>query len=276
MICVEGSIEKFWTTRKQTTLVKMLNWLHEFIFEGDVQEKTLIKYPSLSLTIVTAYVLFVKWIGPAIMKNRKPFNLQYILIVYDAGQVIVNAYLTYTIYCLTVDGWPHRCMLKKSSVLPLYMQRIMKVGWQIYLIKYMDLIDTVFFVLRKKDYQISFLHVFHHAFMCALVSWGLKNAHLGSMGLYLGFAFAINTTVHVIVYLYYGITALGPHMNKYLWWKKYLTVFQMCQFAAIQGYMVHGFITGCEEFGLMEVCVFLYVTAIFLMFIDFYQKYKEE
>ncbi|QQP58490.1 Elongation of very long chain fatty acids protein, partial [Caligus rogercresseyi] len=34
-----------------------------------------------------------------------------------------------------------------------------------YLSKLLDLLDTVFFVLRKKDNQITFLHVFHHVSM---------------------------------------------------------------------------------------------------------------
>jgi elongation of very long chain fatty acids protein 7 len=29
------------------------------------------------------------------------------------------------------------------------------------------------------------------------------------------------------------LAAMGPHMQKYLWWKKYLTIFQMAQFIAI-------------------------------------------
>lgn len=29
------------------------------------------------------------------------------------------------------------------------------------------------------------------------------------------------------MYGYYGLAALGPQMQKYLWWKKYLTIIQM-------------------------------------------------
>jgi len=37
----------------------------------------------------------------------------------------------------------------------------------------------------------------------------------------------INSLVHVLMYTYYGLSALGPHMQKYLWWKKYLTRIQL-------------------------------------------------
>lgn len=30
-------------------------------------------------------------------------------------------------------------------------------------LQYLDFFDTVFIVLRKKDTQLSFLHVYHHA-----------------------------------------------------------------------------------------------------------------
>ena len=40
------------------------------------------------------------------------------------------------------------------------------------------------------------------------------------------------------MYIYYGLAAIGPHMQKYLWWKKYMTGIQMVQFIAI---FVHSF-----------------------------------
>ena len=47
---------------------------------------------------------------------------------------------------------------------------------------------------------------------------------------YLSVAFLIgliNSFVHVIMYLYYGLAAFGPSMSKYLWWKRYLTCLQL-------------------------------------------------
>jgi len=37
----------------------------------------------------------------------------------------------------------------------------------------------------------------------------------------------INSFVHMVMYTYYGIAAMGPKYQKYIWWKKYLTAFQM-------------------------------------------------
>jgi GNS1/SUR4 family. len=36
-----------------------------------------------------------------------------------------------------------------------------------------------------------------------------------------------NSFIHVLMYTYYGLSAMGPHIAKYLWWKKYLTILQL-------------------------------------------------
>ena len=41
------------------------------------------------------------------------------------------------------------------------------------------------------------------------------------------FGARVNSFIHVLMYTYYGLSALGPHMQKYLWWKRYLTVMQL-------------------------------------------------
>jgi len=40
----------------------------------------------------------------------------------------------------------------------------------------------------------------------------------------------LNTMVHVIMYSYYALSAFGPRIQKYLWWKKYITIIQLIQF----------------------------------------------
>lgn len=44
-----------------------------------------------------------------------------------------------------------------------YLAVLVWQGSYLYMIaKLLDLLDTIFFVLRKKDSQISFLHIYHH------------------------------------------------------------------------------------------------------------------
>ncbi|KAF8781857.1 Elongation of very long chain fatty acids like protein [Argiope bruennichi] len=55
----------------------------------------------------------------------------------------------------------------------LFSLRFQHLAWLILLNKLSDLLDTVFFVLRKKNNQVSILHVIHHITMPLLLWWGL-------------------------------------------------------------------------------------------------------
>lgn len=37
----------------------------------------------------------------------------------------------------------------------------------------------------------------------------------------------LNSFVHTIMYIYYFLAGLGPEVQKYLWWKRYLTKLQL-------------------------------------------------
>ena len=37
----------------------------------------------------------------------------------------------------------------------------------------------------------------------------------------------LNSFIHVIMYAYYGLSACGPRIQKYLWWKRYITQAQI-------------------------------------------------
>lgn len=37
----------------------------------------------------------------------------------------------------------------------------------------------------------------------------------------------LNNFVHVLMYFYYMLSAMGPQYQKYLWWKRYMTELQI-------------------------------------------------
>ncbi|GFW72075.1 elongation of very long chain fatty acids protein 4 [Trichonephila clavipes] len=120
--------------------------------------------------------------------------------------------------------WNVRCAFKESSQHERILQLETKYIWQLYLVKHLELLDTIFFVLRKKHNQISFLHVFHHSAVIFVLWWILYSRIIG---MYMIFIAVVNNSIHVIMYMYYGLSAMGPYMQKYLWWKKYLTRIQI-------------------------------------------------
>lgn len=95
--------------------------------------------------------------------------------------------------------------------------------WGYYMCKIIELLDTVFFVLRKNQRQVTFLHVYHHTLMPICGFIGTKY-FAGGHGTLLGL---INSFIHVLMYGYYLVSAMGPQYQKYLWWKKYLTLAQI-------------------------------------------------
>ena len=69
-----------------------------------------------------------------------------------------------------------------------------------------------------------------------MIAWATCRCHLPcfidrfdvTSCLFTGVVFGlINSFVHTVMYLYYGLAAMGPHMQKYLWWKKHLTKVQL-------------------------------------------------
>lgn len=57
-----------------------------------------------------------------------------------------------------------------------------------------------------------------------MISWGTTKYFPGGHGTFIGW---INSMVHVVMYTYYFLSAFGPEVKKYLWWKKYITNMQM-------------------------------------------------
>lgn len=88
-----------------------------------------------------------------------------------------------------------------------------------YYIKYVELLDTVFLVLKKKP--LAFLHVFHHSATALLCFTQLDGRTSVSW-----IPISLNLSVHVAMYYYYYATAGGAK----IWWKKYLTTMQIIQF----------------------------------------------
>ena len=83
--------------------------------------------------------------------------------------------------------------------------------------------SQIFFVLRKKDNQVTFLHLYHHS-LTPLETWICVKFIAGGHGT---LGNLINNAVHVVMYAYYMLSAMGPEYQKYLWWKKHLTTVQL-------------------------------------------------
>ena len=145
-----------------------------------------------------------------------------------------------------------------------------QVLWWYYFSKLIDFTDTVLMVLRKKNSQITFLHVFHHASMLNIWWFCLRLIPGGQAWC----APSLNSFVHVFMYSYYLLN-LFPSARKYLWWKRYLTQMQLTQFVIILIHTVNTYTSGCD-FPMWSIAMLTaYMVILIILFGNFYiQSYR--
>ncbi|KAI1280912.1 putative protein for very long chain fatty acid elongation [Halotydeus destructor] len=215
----------------QLWLSDLVHGYRELMDSGDVRVKDwpLVQSPLPTISFCLSYVLFVKVIGPRWMKGKEPLNIRWLMVAYNFVMVAVSIWLFWK---LGIHGWfgkyDYRCQPVDYSGSEDAIN-MANVAWWYYISKFVEFADTIFFVLRKKFTHVSNLHVIHHGIMPMSVWWGVKFTPGGHSSF---FAF-INSFVHILMYIYYGLSAIGPHMSKYLFWKKHVTTIQMVQFIFI-------------------------------------------
>jgi hypothetical protein len=82
----------------------------------------------------------------------------------------------------------------------------------------------------------------------------------------------LNSAVHVVMYLYYGLAAIGPRMQPYLTWKKYITNIQLTQFVLV---FVHSFqllFRDCDYPRVFMAYIGFYAVIFLFLFLDFHRK----
>ncbi|CAL1262952.1 unnamed protein product [Larinioides sclopetarius] len=250
--------------------MSIMERFEEYWSGGDpvTMNRFLIKTITPMTTIVTSYVLFVTMIGPAIMKNRKPIQLRKLVIAYNFGLVAFYLYfLLRGAFFLPVLGFQFFCGSLNSYQSPI-IPDVFNLGYQLYVIRCIELLDTVFLVLSKKFNMVTTLHVFHHSIVPVFGWFGFRSETSG----YLAIFMAVNSCVHIVMYTYYAIAALGPKYRKYLWWKKYLTTLQILQFFVMTFYMNTMFAIGCTT----SKFTFIFSTSLTVLFLFWFIIYYRQ
>lgn len=249
----------------------VVHWYNRYLYSLKYADPRSSKWPLMespipTMVLVAIYLSIVKF-GPAYMKNRKPFNVKYPLLVYNIAIMALNFYIaTELLYCAFYKlNYNWFCQLVDTSD-NYYELRIAHALWWYYFSKLVEFMDTFFFILRKKDNQLSFLHVYHHSTMFGLWWIGAKWVPGGSAAP----GAIVNCYVHVLMYLYYGLSALGPKVQKYLWWKKYITVIQLIQFVVALSCGTVTLYNGCKFTLWMQWAFVTYACSFIFLFGNFY------
>ncbi|XP_076643514.1 very long chain fatty acid elongase 1 isoform X1 [Halictus rubicundus] len=230
--------------------------------------------PVMIPIILFSYLYFVLKCGPQYMKDRKPYDLKTFVKFYNIFQVVSNAYMVYKLLSLgLVTKISVVCSPFDYSNNPIPLE-ISFVFWLTMLLKLIDLIETAIFVLRKKDRQISFLHLYHHV-STVLLAWLITKYVAVAMA---SFTILVNSFVHVIMYTYYYFSTMGdkaPKMLKTI--KPHITKIQMVQFVLLGLYGSLVFLPSCPLPKSPMILNGLNVAVFFLLFHNFYRKsYKTQ
>ncbi|XP_068703406.1 very long chain fatty acid elongase 4-like isoform X2 [Montipora foliosa] len=211
------------------------------------------------ISFLAIYLVIVK-VGPTIMQKREACNLR---------ESVASA--------MDIPNFNFICPSLPYVIGDAKHNRLARAIYVYWLSKFVESLETVFFILRKKNNQVSFLHVYHHSVMVVLgwtaSKWlpgGISKYFQAPLNCVLKCQFdtaitflgaALNSFVHAVMYVYYGLSAFGPHMRQYLWWKRYITKLQLTQFVLLLIYGTNALRINCFEN--VQQTILIYATATF-------------
>lgn len=210
-----------------------------------------------AFTVASAYVIFVIF-SLLFLKGAPPMKLKTYSIIHNLAMTIYNLYMVIEIvrqvylYMPGIYGEIDRSErgLGLASVL-----------WCFYVSKVFEFNDTFIMVMKQNFRQITFLHVYHHAFVF-LVWWVDIRFYPGGEAWPSAFG---NSLVHVFMYSHYLFASLGYSTP----WKKLLTKFQMVQLAM---FTVQGITLLFNPSPFFAIGVFngFFALTILILFANFY------
>ncbi|XP_034188457.2 very long chain fatty acid elongase AAEL008004-like [Osmia lignaria lignaria] len=256
--------------------MSLASWYHYLnTEEADIKTNDwfLVSSPVPIILITFAYLYFVLKCGPRYMENRKPYSFKTFIRLYNLFQVVTNSMIVYHIF---EAGWYRDYFIYCRPIDPAITPASMKfahISWYVLALKVFDYTETVLFVLRKKQRQISFLHLYHHV-TTVFVAWVFVKYSPNGMAITVPM---VNCGVHVIMYTYYFLATFGPRVQRYLnVIKPGITIIQMVQFVILLAYLTTAFIPGCKDVKIISGIVIVDLIINFYLFYQFYQEtYKK-
>ncbi|XP_020290801.1 elongation of very long chain fatty acids protein AAEL008004-like isoform X1 [Pseudomyrmex gracilis] len=236
----------------------------------------LVETPFTLIIITSAYLYFILYAGPGYMKNRRPFDLRTFILFYNVFQILANAWLVHSHISV---GWftEYSINYKNNNSDPTSENgfKLITIIWWVLILKLIDYIDTCIFVLRKKQNQVTTLHVYHHVSNVIFTWYFLKYIVEPRMT----FVTLLNSFIHVIMYTYYFTAAWSTTMQqKVSVFKPFITKMQMTQFVAMMCYEVQVFLDSeCKGPQRVKHIIFVSFFNLLLLhylylFYDFYKK----
>jgi GNS1/SUR4 family len=225
--------------------------------------------PYSLLGIIGVYLLVIYIIGPFLMKNRNPFELTYVIRVYNVFQIAsCLAFVSIGFYHFSPIRAAFTCIPVPKPGEEFYdkIDFLYNISWWFLILRLSEFFETLVFVLRKKNHQVSLLHVYHHiAVVCLL--WIFSKYKLCTNECFIPL---VNSVVHVFMYSYYFLSSfeiLRPCLSRV---KICLTAMQIIQLCFL---IAHCFImiVFCPDTKMYWLQV-INLAVLIGMFVHFYLK----
>ena len=245
---------------------KSLKFMCKIFSDEMVDKWLLMNSPYPLLNIFAMYLIIVKYAGPKFMQNRKPFNLNNFTRIYNLYQVICCIYIVSLSPAFLGTLNPYKCYSGRVEN-PFHL----KVGWFTLILRTSEFFETIVFVLRKKQNQVSWLHIYHHIAVVSLYWAFFKYSAPGNEFIIIG----INSAVHVAMYSYYFLSSFNGFKSITNKVKSSITTMQIIQLVIIMTHIIHA-LARCNVTKLywLQLGNIVILIAMFMQF--YFSTYRKE
>jgi hypothetical protein len=235
--------------------------------ENDFIENLPLMNTTVAMTISFTYIYSIMFIQRYMRKRNAVVIPKSVLLIHNFGLAALSAYMTWGALNIALSQARYKLTCNITSMAtPTQMIALRDIIWIFYVSKIWEFLDTIFMALRKKNNQISTLHLYHHYSIFLIWNFNLTYGPIGEMWQ----SVFLNSLVHVIMYTYYGLSTLGIRP----WWKRYITQFQMFQFGCFIAQSVYLLYTQCYDGVYVRLWATngLYAASLLGLFVNFYVK----
>lgn len=251
-------------------LLELYHYYNTEVADARTNDWPLISSPIPLALITITYLYIILNFGPKYMRGKPPYKLNTFIKFYDVFQIVTNAWVVYE---LLENGWYQDYFFYCKNIEYHYSYepkpyKMSIIAWYVLLMKVLDYFDTILFVLRKKNQQVTFLHVYHHittSFFSWLIVKYVANGMIMTIPL-------INCFIHVLMYNYYLFASFGSQIRAIVQViKPMITIAQIIQFWIFELHMASIILSTCHTMRFICSLILINVTVLLYLFHNFYK-----
>lgn len=120
--------------------------------------------------LIVGYLWYIFFKGPKDMKDLPPYDITNVTRWYNIFQVVACSIFVVRSYQMGFDfRFLWRC--ESFDFLTEEQKAEFRLGtWFFLALRLIEFVETIFFIMRKKNSQASFLHIYHHI-STAILMW---------------------------------------------------------------------------------------------------------